>query len=233
MKKVLFLLIAANIVFGQAIFAQETESKTGTKKESKKEVKAKIQYEDPFLNEIYVEYGTPGIIWGGAIPVGIGLTSAIGSVFVTGTIAGLATALGVPSQAEVTISGFQSYGVAALTYQRHLKNVQWLGLGCDLAYSYCRIYGSSADKTAYIPSHIIMPMFNINFYYFRREHVELYSGLTTGLAFWFEKGSNNTVLFAGHINAFGVSAGGKHLRYHCEIGAGVKGSINMGIGYKF
>lgn len=230
MKKTLLFLLFSLVALLQPLQAQEQ-----AKEQAKEQTQAKLmRYDDPFLNEIYIEYGTQGAIWGFAVPMAIGMGSIFGSAFFDATKATLETVFtgNSPDQLNVKLSRFLSYGVADLCYQRRFKKVQWLGIGVDVAYTYCRVYGNIDNKDIYKDVHVFLPMFGMNFYYFRRKHVTFYSGFSAGCGIW--KGPViSTTFFSMHLTGFGISAGGQHLRYHCEVGSGVKGSINMGLGYKF
>lgn len=230
MKKTLLFLSISLIALLQPLQAQEQ-----AKEQAQEQTQAELmRYDDPFLNEIYIEYGTRGAVWGVAVPMTIGIGSIFGSAIIGVTKATLETIFtgNSPDQLNVKVSGFQSYGVADLCYQHRFKKKQWLGIGLDVSYTFCRVYGDIDNNKVHKDVHIIMPMFGMNFYYFRRKHITFYSGFSAGCGIW--KGPvKSTPFFSMHLTGFGISAGGQHLRYHCEVGSGVKGFINMGLGYKF
>lgn len=220
MKKILFLSLLLFVLVSNTQ-AQEEEKAN------------KSKYNEKHLNEIYFEYGSPGVIWGTVEPVVIKTERLANSPLGESLMTILSDLLyGESINDNLEIYGFQCYGVATLSYQRHLHDQQWLGLGGEIAYAYCRVKGGNEYNVTTIPVHILMPTISVNFYYLRRKIIELYSGLTAGLGMWID--SDETAFFyAGHFNAFGISVGGEHLRFHCEIGAGMKGAINLGLGYKF
>lgn len=205
MKKLYFLLFVAIIATSQTVLAQETNFNP---------------LDNP--NEFYITYGDPGLVWGVGAMLGIGVSYAAVGLFspLIGT---------QPSSTEINI---KSIGVATLSYQHKFNKAKWFGLGAEFAYTYCKF--KIKDKTTEENGsfHALIPMLNTNFYYFQRKHIEFYSGLSVGAAFLVDN-KKTDVSFAGHINVFGLSAGGEHLRYHCELGVGMKGFVNMGIGYKF
>lgn len=201
--------------------------------QAQKEKENKSKYNEKYLNEIYFEYGTPGVIWGTVEPVVIKTERLVNSSIGESLIEILSGILFEESLNDnLEIYGFKCYGVATLSYQRHLHDQQWLGIGGEIAYAYCRVKGGNEYSVTDVPVHILMPTINVNFYYLRRKIIELYSGLTAGLGLWIDS-KETSFFYAGHFNAFGISVGGEHLRIHCELGAGMKGSINLGLGYKF
>lgn len=218
MKKGLFLSLLLFVLVSN-ILAQEKENKS--------------KYNEKHLNEIYFEYGSPGVIWGTVEPVIIKTERLANSPLGESLLAILSDLLFEESLNDnLEIYGFKCYGVATLSYQRHLHDQQWLGLGGEISYAYCKVKGGNEYSVTDVPVHILMPTINVNFYYLRRKIIELYSGLTAGLGMWIDS-KETTFFYAGHFNALGLSLGGEHLRFHCEIGAGMKGSINIGLGYKF
>ena len=101
---------------------------------------------------------------------------------------------------------------------------------------------------------IIMP--DVRFSYLNRPHVTLYSGLSIGLLLtrgnyyrgtvyddiWFSvvpedsfypEKIHTSVFSAFQLTAFGVKAGGNHWFGSFELGAGIKGFVNLGVGYEF
>lgn len=101
---------------------------------------------------------------------------------------------------------------------------------------------------------IIMP--DVRFSYLNRPHVTLYAGLAVGLLInrgnyyrgtvnddiWFDlvpeasfspQKNHTSVFSAFQLTAFGVKAGAKHWFGSFELGAGIKGFANLGLGYEF
>ena len=101
---------------------------------------------------------------------------------------------------------------------------------------------------------IIMP--DVRFSYLNRPHVTLYAGLAVGLLInrgnyyrgtvnddiWFDlvpeasfspQKNHTSVFSAFQLTAFGLKAGGNHWFGSFEAGAGIKGFVNLGLGYEF
>lgn len=101
---------------------------------------------------------------------------------------------------------------------------------------------------------IIMP--EVRFSYLNRPHLTLYSGLAMGLLInrgnyyrgtvdediWFDlvpetsfspQKNHTTVFSAFQLTAFGLKAGAKHWFGSFEAGFGIKGIVNLGVGYEF
>ena len=97
---------------------------------------------------------------------------------------------------------------------------------------------------------------DVRFSYLNRPHVTLYSGLSIGLLLtrgnyyrgtvyddiWFSvvpedsfypEKIHTSVFSAFQLTAFGVKAGGNHWFGSFELGAGIKGFVNLGVGYEF
>lgn len=101
---------------------------------------------------------------------------------------------------------------------------------------------------------IIMP--EVRFSYLNRPHLTLYSGLAMGLLInrgnyyrgtvyediWFDlvpessfspQKNHTSVFSAFQLTAFGLKAGAKHWFGSFEAGFGIKGIVNLGVGYEF
>ncbi|MBO4489418.1 MAG: hypothetical protein J5741_07190 [Bacteroidales bacterium] len=101
---------------------------------------------------------------------------------------------------------------------------------------------------------IIMP--EVRFSYLNRPHLTLYSGLAMGLLInrgnyyrgtvdeniWFDivpeaafspQKNHTTVFSAFQLTAFGLKAGANHWFGSFEAGFGIKGIVNLGVGYEF
>ena len=101
---------------------------------------------------------------------------------------------------------------------------------------------------------IIMP--EVRFSYLNRPHVTLYSGLAIGLLInrgnyyrgtvnddiWFDlvpeasfspQKNHTSVFSAFQLTAFGLKAGANHWFGSFEAGFGIKGIVNLGVGYEF
>lgn len=101
---------------------------------------------------------------------------------------------------------------------------------------------------------IIMP--DVRFSYLNRPHVTLYAGLAVGLLInrgnyyrgtvnddiWFDlvpessfspQKNHTSVFSAFQLTAFGLKAGGNHWFGSFEAGFGIKGIVNLGVGYEF
>ena len=93
---------------------------------------------------------------------------------------------------------------------------------------------------------------SLRFSYLNRPHITLYSGLDIGLLIVRRTPElimnsdigvlldqtclphNRTDVFSAfHLTAFGVKAGAKHWFGSFELGAGIKGFANLGVGYEF
>lgn len=235
MKKIVLFLLVAIMALGQSMYAQDaqnTQEVQKTKKEKKTQTTQFNPLDNP--NEFYLQYGTPGIIWGVAVPASVAMGTGVTVGIVEAIINGLFS-WGQNNNPSGTTYVFQNYGIATLTYQHKFKKAKWFGLGADLSYGYAELFEKNKDNTKKNLGHyhLVTPMVAMNFYYFQRKHIELFSGLSVGATFMIDEKNSTKGLFAAHINAFGLSAGGDHLRYHCEFGFGMKGFVNMGIGYKF
>ena len=87
----------------------------------------------------------------------------------------------------------------------------------------------------------------VRFSYLNRPHVTLYSGLSMGLLInrgnyyrgtvpeeLYRPGENHTSVFSAfQLTAFGLKAGAKHWFGSFEAGVGIKGFVNLGVGYEF
>jgi len=123
-----------------------------------------------------------------------------------------------------------------LGYMFRLRNFLWLGGSV----SYMGVFGNVYDATdnSFLYRHhetqiAILP--TVRFSYLNKKYVTLYSGVSTGVLFDYEKDgdSGNLCVFPTfQVTAFGVSAGSKFFGY-TEVGFGYKGFINAGIGYRF
>ena len=151
--------------------------------------------------------------------------------------------------------------VISLDY--HYRATKWLWLGLSTGYSFMKekLYpGNVISPDAFYwncKEHHFLIMPSLRFSYLNRPHVTLYSGIAVGVlinrgnryygdlsalpefvpAEW---GFLPAVLpdhtsagSAFQLTAFGVKAGAKHWFGSFEAGIGIKGFVNLGVGYEF
>ncbi len=148
-----------------------------------------------------------------------------------------------------------------VSFDYHFRASKWFWLGLTTAYSYYK--GSvdyvegivAAVDLPNVPVYswqekehqfVIMP--EVRFSYLNRPHVTLYSGLAMGVLInrgncyrggtvpenLYHPDENHTSAFSAfQLTAFGVKAGAKHWFGSFEAGVGIKGFVNLGVGYEF
>ncbi len=147
------------------------------------------------------------------------------------------------------------------SFDYHFRASKWFWLGLTTAYSYYKgtvDYVEGIVAAVDLPNvpvyswqekehqFVIMP--EVRFSYLNRPHVTLYSGLAVGVLFnrgncyrggtvpenLYHPDENHTSAFAAfQVTAFGLKAGAKHWFGSLELGAGIKGFANLGVGYEF
>lgn len=164
-------------------------------------------------------------------------------------------------QVRTTSTDYHFTPVVSLDY--HYRAAKWFWLGLSTSYSFMKekLYvGNIVSPDAFhwdCKEHHFLIMPSLRFSYLNRPHVTLYSGVAVGLlinrgnryygdlstlpefvpAAW---GFLPAVLpdhtsagSAFQLTAFGVKAGAKHWFGSFEAGIGIKGFVNLGVGYEF
>ncbi len=151
--------------------------------------------------------------------------------------------------------------VVSLDY--HYRAAKWFWLGLSTGYSFMKekLYvGNAVSPDAFhwdCKEHHFLIMPSLRFSYLNRPHVTLYSGVAVGLlinrgnryygdlstlpefvpAAWgflpAELPDHTSAGSAFQLTALGVKAGAKHWFGSFELGAGIKGFANLGVGYEF
>ena len=148
-----------------------------------------------------------------------------------------------------------------VSFDYHFRASKWFWLGLTTAYCYYKgavdyVEGFvAAVDLPNVPVYswqekehqfVIMP--EVRFSYLNRPHVTLYSGLAMGVLInrgncyrggtvpenLYHPDENHTSAFAAfQLTAFGLKAGAKHWFGSFEAGFGIKGIVNLGVGYEF
>jgi hypothetical protein len=134
----------------------------------------------------------------------------------------------------------------------HYRASKWFWLGLTTGYNFYKEKGNVGNigmpenPTWQYKEHHFLIMPSFRFSYLNRPHLTLYSGLAVGL--YIKHGreyrdddcliqpitiDHNRVFSAFQLTAFGVKAGAKHWFGSFELGAGIKGFANLGVGYEF
>lgn len=130
----------------------------------------------------------------------------------------------------------------------HYRASKWFWLGLTAGYNLYKEkgYGEPENLTWQYKEHHFLIMPSLRFSYLNRPHLTLYSGLSVGL--YIKHGreyrdddclirpittDHNRVFSAFQLTAFGLKAGAKHWFGSFEMGAGIKGFVNFGVGYEF
>lgn len=134
----------------------------------------------------------------------------------------------------------------------HYRASKWFWLGLTTGYNFYKEKGNVGNigmpenPTWQYKEHHFLIMPSLRFSYLNRPHLTLYSGLAVGL--YIKHGreyrdddlliepitiDHNRVFSAFQLTAFGVKAGAKHWFGSLELGAGIKGFVNLGVGYEF
>ena len=130
----------------------------------------------------------------------------------------------------------------------HYRASKWFWLGLTTGYNLYeeKGYGEPEHLTWQNKEHHFLIMPSLRFSYLNRPHLTLYSGLSVGL--YIKHGreyidddllirpittDHNRVFSAFQLTAFGLKAGAKHWFGSFEAGFGIKGFVNLGVGYEF
>ncbi len=136
----------------------------------------------------------------------------------------------------------------------HYRATKWFWLGLTAGYNYYQEKGDALyvgyifpeNSTWQYKEHHFLIMPSLRFSYLNRPHLTLYSGLAVGL--YIKHGreyldddnliqpitiDHNRVFSAFQLTAFGLKAGGNHWFGSFEAGFGIKGIVNLGVGYEF
>lgn len=143
----------------------------------------------------------------------------------------------------------------------HYRAAKWFWLGLSTGYGFYKeshypdgIVSPDLDHWV-CKQHNFLIMPSLRFSYLNRPHITLYSGLDIGLLIvkrtpermiqFVEEGfspdddpsdwpDKRTDVFSSfQLTAFGVKAGAKHWFGSFEAGVGIKGFVNLGVGYEF
>ncbi len=143
----------------------------------------------------------------------------------------------------------------------HYRAAKWFWLGLSTGYGFYKeshypdgIVSPDLDHWV-CKQHNFLIMPSLRFSYLNRPHITLYSGLDIGLLIvkrtpermiqFVEEGfspdddpsdwpDKRTDMFSAfQLTAFGVKAGAKHWFGSFEAGVGIKGFVNLGLGYEF
>ena len=147
------------------------------------------------------------------------------------------------------------------SFDYHYRAAKWFWLGLSTGYGFYKeshyLNGIvSPDLDHWVcKQHNFLIMPSLRFSYLNRRHITLYSGLDLGLLIvkrtparmihfveegfspdedpsdWSDKRTD--VFSAFQLTAFGLKAGAKHWFGSLELGAGIKGFVNLGVGYEF
>lgn len=144
------------------------------------------------------------------------------------------------------------------SFDYHYRATKWFWLGLSTGYGFYKEshypYGIVSQDLPYwlCKQHNILIMPSLRFSYLNRPHITLYSGLDIGLLIVRRTPErimnsdigvlldptcllhNRTDVFSAfQLTAFGVKAGAKHWFGSFELGVGIKGFVNLGVGYEF
>ena len=140
------------------------------------------------------------------------------------------------------------------SFDYHYRATKWFWLGLTAGYNYYQEKGDALyvgyifpeNSTWQYKEHHFLIMPSLRFSYLNRPHLTLYSGLAVGL--YIKHGreyidDDNLIqpitaeyirmFSAFQLTAFGVKAGAKHWFGSFEAGFGIKGFVNLGVGYEF
>ena len=130
------------------------------------------------------------------------------------------------SSPRYTISTF------GLSYLKQYK--PWLALGCKTTFAceWQKVYDTLTEKHLYNNScYNTSVMLDARFSWLRREKVEMYSSFALGILAHIERANSGLVPMVD-ATLVGVSVG-RSLYGFAEIGAGIGGSVRVGLGYRF
>jgi len=131
-----------------------------------------------------------------------------------------------------------SFTLPAITLSYHYGFFHWLQFGPTVSY-----YGYGKDYTdartgAFLRAyrnHLVNLLADVRFQYLDRRLVGIYSGIGLGLGICWDKDNttcNTGVTPAWQVTAFGLRVGAQ-VYFNMELGFGVQGFGQMGIGVKF
>ncbi|MBO6081221.1 MAG: hypothetical protein J6P54_09675, partial [Bacteroidales bacterium] len=147
------------------------------------------------------------------------------------------------------------------SFDYHYRAAKWFWLGLSTGYGFYKeshypdgIVSPDLDHWV-CKQHNFLIMPSLRFSYLNRPHITLYSGLDMGLLIvrrtpermiqFVEEGfspdddpsdwpdKRTDVFSAFQLTAFGLKAGAKHWFGSFEAGVGIKGFVNLGVGYEF
>lgn len=119
-----------------------------------------------------------------------------------------------------------------LSYMKQYK--PWLTLGCKTTFAceWQKVYDTITEEYLYSNNRYnVAIMLDARFSWLRREKVELYSSFALGLLAHIERANGGIVPMADAA-FIGVSVG-RNIYGFAEIGAGIGGSVRVGLGYRF
>ena len=175
---------------------------------------------------------------------------------------GVSDPLGFTYMRELSASPFLGEPVVGVSYTKqiftpvfsldyHYRATKWFWLGLTTGYNFYKQKGNfmnleRPEYTWQLKEHHFLIMPSLRFSYFNRPHLTLYSGLAVGLYIKHGRGyidddnliqpittDHNRVFSAFQLTAFGLKAGAKHWFGSFEAGFGIKGIVNLGVGYEF
>ena len=134
----------------------------------------------------------------------------------------------------------------------HYRASKWFWLGLTTGYNFYKEKGNVGNigmpenPTWQYKEHHFLIMPSLRFSYLNRPHLTLYSGLSVGLYIKYGREYRDDdcliqpitaeyirMFSAFQLTAFGVKAGAKHWFGSFEAGVGIKGFVNLGVGYEF
>ena len=134
----------------------------------------------------------------------------------------------------------------------HYRASKWFWLGLTTGYNFYKEKGNVGNigmpenPTWQYKEHHFLIMPSLRFSYLNRPHLTLYSGLSVGLYIKYGREYRDDdcliqsitaeyirMFSAFQLTAFGMKAGAKHWFGSFELGAGIKGFANLGVGYEF
>lgn len=134
--------------------------------------------------------------------------------------------------------GMNYYGAYSINYDYNI--LKWLAVGVKASYEGWQYKGQIENvdnimQDAYRVSHRASALLNIRFTYINREHVQLYSGVGMGIAYYFKTEDSekyNYLGFAGSVIPIGIHLGAKNAYALAELGLGTEALMSIGVGFK-
>ena len=131
------------------------------------------------------------------------------------------------------------YTTGSITASYYYRFKSWFWLGANLSYTgFTQNYydAFSKEKLGTNINHAITALPTVRFSYLNKQYVTLYSEVSLGLTYNFQKEYNKVVesqfLPAWQTTFIGISAG-KNVYGFAELGLGLRGIAIVGIGYRF